>query len=300
MGTVDELVDLMFRWLEKRERCAKQLRELARELEVLREKCNASECVGNSVSVVGGACLVGAGVATLCTGGLAAPFLGFLGAAYTGVGLTISLVTKLTEHLLSSKRTKKAQLLESESNRIAERIKHLFEQLRAECRKESFNADEDELEQRVIAKILAAIARRSGQKWTVCDSIDLYSGSQISVNALLLKLVLPTVVVAGLAGILVFFAFRASGKKVKLLFAEAGQPLIQKGATTGLKTALKGGGMVVGGAVGLAFSLPEAIDSWKEMIEKNHVTEASQSMRDIADAMDKMCQTLRNQFDEMK
>ncbi|KAI9523662.1 hypothetical protein NQZ68_025384, partial [Dissostichus eleginoides] len=177
MGTADKLLDLMFKWMEKRECCAKQLRELARELEDLTEKCNGSQFIGNSVTVLGAASLVGAGVATFFTGGLAAPLLAWLGAAYTGVGITISLATHLTEHLLSSKRTKKAKSIESESNEIAERIKRLFEQLRKECKAESVDADEDELDQRVMAKFPAAIARRNDQKWTVCDSIKWSSSS---------------------------------------------------------------------------------------------------------------------------
>ncbi|KAI9523663.1 hypothetical protein NQZ68_025385 [Dissostichus eleginoides] len=58
--------------------------------------------------------------------------------------------------------------------------------------------------------------------------------------------------------------------------------------------------MVAGGAVGFAFALHEAIDSWKTMIKNNHVTEASQSMRDTANALDQMCRTLRNQVDDIK
>ncbi|XP_033973272.1 uncharacterized protein LOC117472210 [Trematomus bernacchii] len=42
------------------------------------------------------------------------------------------------------------------------------------------------------------------------------------------------------------------------------------------------------------------LHNWKEMIKNNHVTEASQSMRDTADALDQMCRTLRTQFDDMK
>lgn len=57
---------------------------------------------------------------------------------------------------------------------------------------------------------------------------------------------------------------------------------------------------VVGGAVGMAFALPEAIDNWKDLIEKNNVTEASKSLRDTADAILKMTRTLKKQLDEMK
>ncbi|XP_027132029.1 apical junction molecule-like [Larimichthys crocea] len=71
-------------------------------------------------------------------------------------------------------------------------------------------------------------------------------------------------------------------------------------STTGVKTAFKGGAMVVGGAVGLAFAFPEAVDNWKEAIKNNHVTKASQSLKDTADAILKMTRELREQFDNMR
>lgn len=64
MSTADGLLELIDSWIEQRQLCAKQLTKLAQELEKLREKCNGGECVGSSVSVVGAACTIGAGVAT--------------------------------------------------------------------------------------------------------------------------------------------------------------------------------------------------------------------------------------------
>lgn len=57
---------------------------------------------------------------------------------------------------------------------------------------------------------------------------------------------------------------------------------------------------VVGGAVGLVIELPEMIEDWKKLIENNHVTEASQSLRDTADAILVTCRTLREQFDSIR
>ncbi|CAL8307796.1 unnamed protein product [Merluccius merluccius] len=70
MATADELLEQMFSWMEQRELCAEQLKRLARELEWYRKKCNESECVGSSVSVVGAVCLIGAGLATVFTGSI--------------------------------------------------------------------------------------------------------------------------------------------------------------------------------------------------------------------------------------
>ncbi len=46
--------------------------------------------------------------------------------------------------------------------------------------------------------------------------------------------------------------------------------------------------------------LPEMIDNWKKLIEENHVTEASQSLRDTAEDMLKMTGTLRKQLENIK
>ncbi|KAK0141755.1 hypothetical protein N1851_020579 [Merluccius polli] len=301
MATADQLLELIFSWIDQRELCAEQLRKLARELESLRKKCNGSECVGSSVSVVGAACLIGAGAATVFTGGAAAPFLAFLGGVYSGVGVTISVVTKITEHFLSSDTMEEAQKIEKKSNDIAEKIQKLFKQLKEE-RKEGSSFTDDELDRHVMTEILGAVARRSGLKQKIIDSMyermDFFNAEPgyMRHNHSFHN---PNVMVA-LAGILMFFTFEGSGKKYKLLFAEGAKQLIKQMSTTGLKTALKGGAMVVGGAVGMAFALPEAIDNWKDQIKNNHVTEASQSLRDTADEILKMTRTLKRQFDNIK
>lgn len=57
---------------------------------------------------------------------------------------------------------------------------------------------------------------------------------------------------------------------------------------------------LVGGTVGLAFALPEAIDSWTQMIKNNHVTKASQSLRDTANAIRRMTKSLMEQLDQIR
>ncbi|XP_039667843.1 uncharacterized protein LOC120565851 [Perca fluviatilis] len=299
MATADQLLELMFSWIEQRENCAKQLKKLAQELESLREKCNASECVGNTVAVVGSACLIGAGVATFLTAGAAAPFLGLLGAAYSGVGFAVSVGTKITEHFLSSNTMKEAQNIDKKSNEITNKIQKLFEQLKAEWEEASSSADPDDLDRHIMTEILKAMARHSGLDQKI-NFRKLGDEPKFFFDRRCIIRVLVNTVMVGVLGILAFFTFKLSGKKSKCLFAKGSQKLIKLMSTTAFKTALKGGATVVGGAVGMAFALSEAIDSWKEQIKKNHVTEASQSLRDTADAILKMTQTLRGQFDNIK
>ncbi len=244
MATADQLLEMMFSWIEQRECCAEQLRELAQELESLRKKCNASECVGNSVSVVGAACLIGAGVATFFTGGAAAPLLGVAGAVYSGVGATISVVTKITEFFSSSDTIKKAQKIEKKSNEIAEEIQELFQKLKAERKKACSFADPDDLDRHVMTEILSAMARRSGLKMQInvgiLDKFFFNAGHDMTLNQVFFR---PELTV-GLGSILTFFAFQASGKEFKPLLDKGAEQLVKQISTAGMKAFLKGGALV--------------------------------------------------------
>ena len=57
---------------------------------------------------------------------------------------------------------------------------------------------------------------------------------------------------------------------------------------------------VVVGVIGLGIALNEAIDDWTDLIKNNHLTEASQSLREAADDIRKVTQTLKKQLDEIR
>ncbi|XP_056144146.1 protein starmaker-like [Lampris incognitus] len=107
-------------------------------------------------------------------------------------------------------------------------------------------------------------------------------------------------VLIGFVSIFAISTFIVNEQTSKRLITKGAQKLIKDVSKAGFKTAFKGGAMLVGGAVGLAFALPEAIDNWKDMIEKKHVTEASQSLRDTADEIENACRTLREELDEIQ
>jgi hypothetical protein len=132
VNTSGQLLNKIQAWLEKKENCAKNLWKLVKELEDLRQICNAGECVGDTVSVIGAACLLGGMVATFCTAGAAAPLLGGLGVAYLGTGTTISLTTKLIEHFVSGSSMEDAKKAAKESEIIEEEILELIEKLKME------------------------------------------------------------------------------------------------------------------------------------------------------------------------
>nr|XP_046272483.1 uncharacterized protein LOC124073951 [Scatophagus argus]XP_046272485.1 uncharacterized protein LOC124073951 [Scatophagus argus]XP_046272486.1 uncharacterized protein LOC124073951 [Scatophagus argus] len=307
MATADLLMELIYSWIEQRERCANELRKLAKELESLRETITGTECVGSSVSVVGGVCLIGAGIATLCTGGAAAPALAVVGGMCAGAGITVSMAAKISEHFLSSSTMKKAQETQKKSKEIEEKVKKLFEQLKDEVKTMSPKGkeeDPDEVDQQVMTQILGAMGRRSGLGESDFRSLSNFVISSPQRNMMLNQNLLssgPNVcMTATLLGIVGCFTFQCQGRKYKKLLAVGGKKLASKITETGLKTALKGGTMIVGGVVTLAFELPEAIDSWKKMIENNNVTEASQSLRDTADDQLAICQTLKRQLSDVR
>ncbi|XP_053300670.1 uncharacterized protein LOC128459799 [Pleuronectes platessa] len=301
MTTADRLLEQMFSWIDQRSRCADQLVKLARELESLRQNCNGGEAVGSTMAVVGAACVIGAGV-TFLTGGAAAPFLGVLGGTYLGAGAVISVTTKLLEHFLSGSTMKDAKEIEEKSNKLAEDIQRLFEELKSEKKKANRSADPDDLDRHILTDILRAVARRSGVKvdFRMMGDLTKWSGGGRHHTGLSPGLGLHNPIVVSITGILAFFTLQSFGKESKFLFAKGAQQLIQRISVTGLKTVLKGGGMLVGGAIGMAFALNDAIDSWTDLIKKNNVTEASQSLRDTATAIRKICQALKDQFEEMK
>ncbi|XP_060939743.1 uncharacterized protein LOC133017633 [Limanda limanda] len=302
MTTADRLLEQMFSWIDQRSLCADQLVKLARELESLRKKCKAGEVVGSSVAVVGAACVIGAGV-TLLTGGAAAPFLGLLGTTYLGAGAVVSVATKLIEHFLSSSTMKDAQEIEEKSNQLAEDIQRLFKKLKSEKKKANKFADPDDLDKHILTDILRAVAKRSGVKMNInfrmiADDPNWSVGGGQHVTRFSPGLNLP--ILESVTGVLGFFTLSSIGNQSKFLFDKGSQQLIKKISVTGMKTVLKGGGMLVGGAIGMAFALNEAIDSWTDLIKNNNVTEASQSLRDTAEAIRKISQALKDQFKDMK
>ncbi|KAM3623721.1 uncharacterized protein V6R79_014932 [Siganus canaliculatus] len=303
--TADRLLELMFKWIRESEACARELEKMAAELESLRDKCVCTECAGSTVSVVGAACLLGAGLATFFTGGAAAPFLALAGAACTEIGATISITSKLIEHFSSSDTMKEAQRKEQKSNTIEKKIERQFQQLKRELKKLRPQMGPDDLDQHVMTAFMAAVGRRGGNRRVISFLKDMsfdFGGGRLR------NMIFPdpgsrswfSVEMLGVADVLTFFAFQLSGGKNKFLFDKAAERLVKMMSSTIFETVLEGGAMAVGGAVGLVFALPEAIDSWMDMIKNNHVTEASQSLRDMSNGIRDMTRKLKEQLDNIR
>ncbi|KAK7929831.1 hypothetical protein WMY93_006226 [Mugilogobius chulae] len=254
-----QLLNLIYEWIEKAEECSRNLRGLAAELESLREDCNAWETVGNTAAVVGSALAIGA---AFFTGGAS---LALLGAVGGGIGTTVSLVTKITEHFKSSSKLERVEEIDKRCNRIADRIQELFDKIK----KESPSGKSEEQDQYVVKEFLKAVSRKSG--------LD----SDMNVKDLddLIRVLLDNALLEG-----------------KLLSAAAKKG----GEQIGKAVVIRGASRFLGGVVGLAFSLPEAIDNWTEAIKDKHETKVTKSLKETATKIDEAAENLSSKLKQIQ
>ncbi|XP_048034785.1 uncharacterized protein LOC125260447 isoform X2 [Megalobrama amblycephala] len=378
MATADQLLELIFCWIEEREHFADNLRKLAEELESLRKKCNVGECVSSSFTVLGAASMIGAGVATVFTFGAAAPLMS-LAATFTNTGCVVYQGTELIEDFLSCSIMKKLQDIEKKSNKIAREIQQM---LKPEKEVASLSAEADELEHHIMAEILRAIARQSGV------NVQIINDSVISdiLNHMLQEFPLEKISDvhsrrAGRGSSSARVGRRSEGHFARQsgLYVQINNDSIShtpqeflrekisdvhsrragrgsssarvgrrseghsgdwKGtvpsffipsqiketclenikipinpwviSTVGILTPVliiighdkkritKLRDTVAGGLCLMEYALPEMIDNWTKMIEGNHVTEASQSLRDTADRIQNATQTMKEQIKKTK
>ncbi|XP_055086765.1 uncharacterized protein LOC117389423 isoform X2 [Periophthalmus magnuspinnatus] len=267
----DRLLELIDEWLEEAGECSSNLKALARELMSLRENCNAVETVGSTVAVAGSLLAIGG---AFFTGGASLALLGAVG----GVGAGVSVVTKITEQFMTSSKLNSVKKIDKNCNEISEKIQSLFNQLRDECP----SSETTQKDQYAVNEILKAISRRSGIGCFtyVTDFHDVVHGL---VENDLVKAISKGLAVSLMGEFLSAFS---------LLSAAASKG----GERVGKAVAIRGASRFLGGVVGLAFSLPEAIDNWTEAIKNKHETQASKSLRDTAEKID---DTRRNLTDKL-
>lgn len=259
MATNDEVIGLIRSWIKEKELCAMEMKKLADELETHTRNCTISKCVGSTVAVAG---LIGAGVATLTTGGIAAPAI----AAATG-GVGVSFGVNIVESMLSSETMEKVKKAEKKSDEIKKKIQKQADQLRVK---------------------VPSFTRRNSNHLLI--NFASHDASPQDMNSRQLN---PDVN-AAIVAISTIFTLQSGYLSVGSLHDI--EKLIGSIAAVILGTSMTRSFMVVAGSLALAFMLPEAIRDWKRLIENNHTTEASQSVRKKADIILKICQTLKDQF----
>ncbi|XP_056257759.1 uncharacterized protein LOC130185356 [Seriola aureovittata] len=284
MSTADQLLENMLSWIEQNEACEQQLRKLAKELESISEVSKAGQTVGSTVAVFGAVCTVAGGVATLMSGGMAAPLL-LLGTAYTATGGAISLSSEVLEIIFSSQPMKEAKKAAEKGVRIENKIQQLFKKLKMERKSQNPRANTDELDQHVVIEIVKAIARRKGL--VVNLTFNFMYDNRHNKN-------FQTICVMTL-GVLAVFAFKLGGTGLRSLYTRGAERIARLTSTTACKRAAK-----VATALGMVFTLKEAIENWTDVIKKNHVTPASKSLREKADELREVTRTLKGQLNEIE
>ncbi|CAK6978910.1 uncharacterized protein LOC122967334 [Scomber scombrus] len=271
MSAEDQLFELIISWLDQRLDFSDGLRELAGELESVNEKCNAGRAVGNTTTVIGGLAVIGGGIATICSGGLAAPLLA-VGGAYGAIGSTVTLTSKLIEWWLEKGTLKKAQKISEDNNKLGEKIQSRLTEMTKEIRKGSNLAVTDDY---VIECILRAIAKRHKIPW-----MEVVGVAKIVLVPAILKL-REALQTAGVLG-------RSKGPgllDIKALIKNEAAGVARKATLDTLITFGKGAVQVGGGVFTVALTLPDTIDNYKRAIKNNSVTGPSEELRKAADEL---------------
>lgn len=155
MDVEDEQCDELLCLLEKQEQFADHLIDLATQLEEMTKATTAGQLVGNATIVLGCATLIGTGIATFLTGGVAAPLLMMAGGATTGVGTVTSLAFKILEMWKSNEAMKNA---EKTANEIEEIWKKVGEG------QDLKGLPSDEVGSKITGVILKAMAKTAAKK----------------------------------------------------------------------------------------------------------------------------------------
>ncbi|CAK6983768.1 uncharacterized protein LOC122967334, partial [Scomber scombrus] len=284
MSAEDQLYEFIISWLDQRLDFSDGLRELAGELESVNEKCNAGRAVGNTTTVIGGLAVIGGGIATICSGGLAAPLLA-VGGAYGAIGSTVTLTSKLIEWWLEKGTLKKAQKISEDNKKLGEKIQRRLTEMTKEIRKGPNLAVTDDY---VIECILRAIAKRHKIPW-----MEVVGVAKIVLVPAILKLK-EALQTAGVLG-------RSQGPGyLENFIREQAAGVVRQATLDTLKRVGKGALQVGGGVFTVALTLPDTIDNYKRAIKNNSVTGPSEELRKAADELKSSTQTFKAALKEIE
>ncbi|KAG9328450.1 hypothetical protein JZ751_013922, partial [Albula glossodonta] len=255
MDPAEELCKKLISWLQLRKRCADQLQMLAKELDNIQDGVRVTKLVGSTMAVTGSLAVLGAGLLTVCTGGLGAPALAMASGGLVGAatGTATSAIASLVDELVSSNKMKKAQGMLEEDKNLGNDIQNLLEELK----QMSGSTDPKEQEIELSMHIMRGFAKMRNLNFS---------------DSLLYALLVPEGLRIGINSNVEAICFNTSLKG--LMFGIA---------MTGLKTTAKGMSKVVlaGGAIGLVFSLPELVQTSMELA-KGDISESVKTLQDAA------------------
>lgn len=308
MEETDKLCQLLFKWSKKRKSAAERLLALAEKLEELHSNINTAKLVGNATSVAG---IVGAGIATLCTAGLATPLL-----VAAGAGAVVTIGSSLAEVGISRSDLKDAQSVIKEDKEMGETIERLLKQLYEKCARQtptsqaSSASSNDAVEWEVMTQLMGQMARhykiemppeilRNFNRSTMYhQSVPGSLDPATALNFVGLSFTTTaTVALATTVGAVMTQGLKVSAKESFRFGAkEVGKDI----GFIGIRTVITGGLKVAGFAVGLGLSLYDLIDNIEKMVKDNHATEASRALRNAAGEIQKSSRDLQDKLDALR
>lgn len=268
--------------MEKGKLCARQLKDLADELESLREKFNIVETVSNTAAAIGSLAMVVAGVATVLTAGAAAPTLGLAAGVTSLAGAGVTVASKITEYFCTCNELKSVKQINKDCRRIAEEMKEHFEELKLQ----SGSRNSDEQLKYIMREFLKAFAKHRGLR----DYLDCLDHMDELMNDLIQnphKVFLSQsafLTLRSILAILESFALKIEGRLLSGLLL-AGEELAVDVAVARSRALLKGGLRVIGGVVCSVISIADAIKNWTDLIKDNNETKASKEIREKANSI---------------
>ncbi|XP_052406475.1 uncharacterized protein LOC127952155 [Carassius gibelio] len=306
MGVADELCEELFRWIDQQERCADHLKALATELEDMREAMTAGQLVGNTATVLGSAALVGTGIATILTGGLALPSLALAAGITVGAGTATSLILTLVEKWKSSETMKNAEKTADKIWQIQKNIERLKEKLQKECESEGFEvSSSDDVQCEITARILRALAKRSGRDLPLSRLRHLLRSDGLYTNHTYLGFYIDFAFFRTIGSFIAYLGYSAiflktAATKGQKYYAPLLVKVTKEMADVSLKAVLKGTGQAAGGIFGLILTFPDLIDNCEELIKNKHQTEASTYLKTKAKEILETVKKLKKPLNELQ
>lgn len=155
MDGKDKLHDDLFILIKKQEQFADCLMDLAKDLEEMTKAMTQGKFVGNTATVLGSATLLGAGVATFLTGGLAAPLLAWTAGVVALTGTATSVTCTIFEIWKSNKAMTNAERIANEIEEIWKKVGEI---------QDFKSLSSDELGIKITETILKAVAKKAATK----------------------------------------------------------------------------------------------------------------------------------------
>ncbi|XP_069193328.1 uncharacterized protein [Procambarus clarkii] len=312
-----KLYSTIQQWMTQRRSTINVLNRMAGEIEEVHDNATVARWVGTGVSTAGSLAMIGSGIATLCTGGLAAPLL--IGSiAGTVAGTATSTVAQVIDGSKQSDKIQTANSAAQRDEQLGDRVKKLLTDLHDLCEKElrvlrdedtgslSASADSDKeqlsIEQLVTGYLYGAISLASGDTHTrfflPCDNTlnimeldtTLYRGSSSrhpgAQGEYLATKFTSTFAVASLncipkVGIKILeeVAAKSLGKSASKIGVGAGAKILGKAT-------------IVGGGLGLMFDIKEIIE-----IGTEGKLESCSQLRESAAEMKRQLNTMEREFE---